>query len=119
MFDYIQLVRKPSTATRDRSVERHEALTRRNTRYSRFGWRFFLGLCLIFIATSIAFFLVLRNSRWDGVGQYGVLLVAESLQDQSKKSLALLTVRGKEKNSDGYPTPRLSAHRNAARIWYV
>lgn len=104
IMDYFHAVRRPNIARHARTEARKEGLESRHARQYLPIIQLFVPFLILAVAFAIAVGMIMRKSRWDGVGQYGILLVTDH-PSQSAKSLALLIVRGKENTATLLPLP--------------
>src|SRR3989338_2344180 len=95
IMDYFHIVRRPNIARHDRTTARKEDLESRNIRRYLPIIQLLVPFLILAVAFAVAVGIIMRKSRWDGVGQYGILVVTDN-PNQSAKSLSLLIVRGKE-----------------------
>ena len=104
IMDYFHAVRRPNIARHARTEARKEGLETRRIRRYLPGIQLIVPFLILVVAFAIAFGIVMRRSQWDGVGQYGILVVTNH-PNQSAKSLAILIVRGKENTATLMPLP--------------
>lgn len=103
--DYITLSRPPDQAR----FARHRERTSRHTwaPYKKFlpsGVAILLGLLLFLAGLVVAFFILKRQSNWDGVSQRTFVVISGDAQS-STRHLTLVMVRGKEKTATVLPLP--------------
>ena len=104
IMDYFHIVRRPNIARHDRTTARKEDLESRNIRRYLPIIQLLVPFLILAVAFAVAVGIIMRKSRWDGVGQYGILVVTNH-PNQSAKSLSLLIVRGKENTATLMPLP--------------
>ena len=104
IMDYFHAVRRPNIARHARTEARKEGLDNRRMRRYVPSIQLLIPFFILAVAVVIAVGIIMRKSRWDGVGQYGILVVTDH-PNQSAKSLALLIVRGKENTATLLPLP--------------
>ncbi len=104
IMDYFHAVRRPNIARHARTEARKEDLESRRVRRYLPIIQLFIPFLILAVAFAIAVGMIMRKSRWNGVGQYGILVVTDH-PNQSAKSLALLIVRGKENTATLLPLP--------------
>lgn len=104
IVDYFHAVRRPNIARHARTEARKEGLETRSLRWFFPKIQVVIPFLIFIIAFAIATGMIMQKSRWDGVGQYGVLVMTNH-PNQSAKSLAFLIVRGKENTATLMPLP--------------
>lgn len=104
IMDYFHAVRRPNIARHARTEARKEGLESRRVRRFLPIIQLFVPFLILAVAFAIAVGIIMRKSRWDRIGQYGILVVTDH-PNQSAKSLALLIVRGKENAATLLPLP--------------
>jgi len=103
--DYITLARTPDQAR----FARHSERTSRHTwvPYKKFipsGIAVFLGLLIFFTGLCIAFFMLKRQSHWDGLSSHTFVVISGDAQS-STRHLTIVTVNGKDKSAVVFPLP--------------
>lgn len=104
IVDYFHAVRRPNIARHARTEARKEGLETRPLRWFIPNIQLVIPFFIVVVAFAIGMRMIMQKSRWDGVGQYGVLVVTDH-PNQSAKSLAFLIVHGKENTATLMPLP--------------
>lgn len=103
--DYIALARSPDQAR----FARHHERTSRHTwaPYKHMlpsGIALLIGLFLFLSGAVVAFFILKRQSSWDGQSQRAFVVISGDAQS-STRHLTIVMVRGKEKSATVFPLP--------------
>ncbi|HKY74375.1 MAG TPA: LytR C-terminal domain-containing protein [Patescibacteria group bacterium] len=96
-FDYVHIARHPDTAQRDRRAARVlRAREEQKQKYASLKHVFFAA-CVLLMSFSLAIYILLRQSQWNGSSQRSFLIVQGKVGN-TIRSLTVVTVRGKEKS---------------------